>query len=153
MSDMPLLGHRRPSCPPLILRGGSRWSAVQPHSVLFSSLGNRKEAAAPPGGAGGTERGPRAGGKGGPERAAGAAGRSGRVEWSRPSFLFLSVPCWSRSLSGEWFSCEGSMRGYQLSLCAPPFCFRLLGPPRSVVLSVSPLKDAGPLGTALGCWL
>lgn len=48
MSDIPQLGYRRPTCPPLILRGRSRWSAVQSHPVLFSSLGNRKEAAVPP---------------------------------------------------------------------------------------------------------
>lgn len=91
MSDMPLLGHRRPSCPPLILWGGSRWSAVQPHSVPCSSLGNRKEAAAPPGGAGGTERGPRAVGKG--ARSGLQVPRGGAAVWSGAVLPFSSFLC------------------------------------------------------------
>lgn len=97
MSDMPLLGHRRPSCPPLILRGGSPWSAVQPHSAV-QQLGEPQGGCCASGWGGRDGAGPACGWERGPGAGCRCRGveRPCSVEPSFPSLpfcaLLVSVP-------------------------------------------------------------
>lgn len=139
---------------PGLLRGRAGRSAERPRSALSNLRGGRGEAAAPPGRGRRDGAGPACEWGGGRHRArsgrqvrrGGAAGRRGAA------LAFSSAPCSSRAPRAARFPCwgaEGELEGSQLSLRAPPCCFRPLRPHGPRFSLAGPPTDAGLRGTAL----
>lgn len=149
VSGMPRLGHRRPTCPPLILRAGPDGLRCSPTRCCSAAWGTaRKLPCLRVGWAAWSVARELAGkgpGSGLQVPRGGAAVQRGAVLLPFLPFYALLVSVPERRMVFP-LGCEGEMKGSQLALCAPPFCFWLLRPPRSLVLSSSPLKMLVLLG-------